>query len=92
MKTETQRREDEYVIIAASNVDSHLKYTVDLAGMRFKSVVEMHEKVMEELGYYRATRWEIMPNEDYRKMTKEEKAEILKEYGHRVTTWMYVEH
>lgn len=91
MQTKIERTEDEYVIVAASNVMSHLKHTVDLAGMRFKSVIEMHEKVMERLGYYRATRWEIMPNEQYKKLTKEEKAEILKEYGHRQTTWMYAE-
>lgn len=83
-------REDEYVIVAASNVMKHLNHTVDLAGLRFKSVAEMNEKVMEVLGFYRSTQWVIMPNEHYRAMTKDEKAEILKEYGHRQTTWMYV--
>lgn len=90
MKTETQRHEDEYVIVAASNVMKHLNPVVDLAGLRFKSVEEMNEKVMELLGFYRSTRWEIMPNERYKEMTKEEKDGILKEYSHRQTTWMYV--
>lgn len=83
-------REDEYVIVAASNVMRHLNPVVDLAGLRFKSVAEMNEKVVELLGFYRSTQWVIMPNERYKEMTKEEKAEILKEYGHRQTTWMYV--
>jgi hypothetical protein len=87
---QTEIREDEYVIVAASNVMIHLNPVVDLAGLRFKSVEEMNEKVMELLGFYRSTRWEIMPNERYKEMTKEEKDGILKEYGHRQTTWMYV--
>nr|DAT11832.1 MAG TPA: hypothetical protein [Herelleviridae sp.] len=87
---QTEIREDEYVIVAASNVMKHLNPVVDLAGLRFKSVEEMNEKVMELLGFYRSTRWEIMPNERYKEMTKEEKDGILKEYGHRQTTWMYV--
>lgn len=87
---QTEIREDEYVIVAAANVMKHLNPVVDLAGLRFKSVEEMNEKVMELLGFYRSTRWEIMPNERYKEMTKEEKDGILKEYGHRQTTWLYV--
>ena len=90
MQTKIERTEDEYVIVAASNVMKHLNPVVDLAGLRFKSVEEMNEKVMELLGFYRSTRWEIMPNERYKEMTKEEKDGILKEYAHRQTTWMYV--
>lgn len=90
MQTEIERTEDEYVIVAASNVMKHLNPVVDLAGLRFKSVEEMNEKVVELLGFYRSTLWEIMPNEHYKEMTKEEKDGILKEYAHRQTTWMYV--